>query len=89
MALPDVSELLRASDAGTVAVVNTNRWGSQALLLQNRAVKVVPLPGLSYDEAADRATSFLRATEMVNAPESSLDARSQSQAEIRDTLSWL
>ncbi|MFJ7212864.1 CHAT domain-containing protein [Amycolatopsis sp. NPDC098790] len=51
---------LRPADPGlTVAVINVSRYRCDALLVSSSGVQVVPLPGLSRDEAAEQATKYL------------------------------
>ncbi|MFB7763374.1 CHAT domain-containing protein [Streptomyces xiamenensis] len=83
---PDPQELRAAAADGTVVVVNTSFLRCDALVVTRDALRTVPLPGLSLDDAGgvrDRTEALLAA----------LSSASHSPDEagrvLGDTLEWL
>jgi hypothetical protein len=106
-ALPDFSDFLRppsyedllvASAAGPVVVVNVSRWRCDALIVTPSGVLPVPLPDLSLEEAQDRLRLHLERLEAldhatqrldaVHAPQSSDDLHSIVAAHRAETAAF-
>ncbi|WP_330277831.1 CHAT domain-containing protein [Lentzea sp. NBC_00516] len=60
---PPCSELVSMLGDRQVVVINVARAGSDAILVGRGAVRVVPLPGLSFDAVVRQTSLFLRCLE--------------------------
>jgi len=87
---PPAAELARHADEGPVAFVFTGpaRGGAIILTAASPQVRVVPLPGLTGDNAYQRANQLWEAHRRATTGESLLERRTGAQ-EIQDVLAWL
>ncbi|MFI7453980.1 CHAT domain-containing protein [Nonomuraea sp. NPDC049714] len=83
---PDIETLLQAADRGPVVIVNVGRTRCDALLLTTEGVRTLPLPGLTQEEAVERATAFHDA---LGAARQGLAARINANQTMLSTLEWL
>jgi hypothetical protein len=83
---PDIETLFQAADRGPVVIVNVGRTRCDALLLTAEGVRTLPLPGLTQEEAVDRATAFHDA---LGAARQGLAARINANQTMLSTLEWL
>ncbi|MCG5217993.1 CHAT domain-containing protein [Streptosporangium sp. KLBMP 9127] len=86
---PSADELTAIAARGPVAVVNTSRYRSDAILLTPAGVQVVPLPGLHPDEVPERVKAFGDAIEIARDDHAGLHARRRAEDDVRETLGWL
>lgn len=56
---PPLETLLPAAAGGPVVIVNVSRWRCDALIVTPAGVRVRELPGLTLDDATDRASRYL------------------------------
>nr|WSX54102.1 CHAT domain-containing protein [Streptomyces sp. NBC_00974] len=84
--VPDIGEL---SAVGPVVVVNLSTLRSDAILLVDGQVRVVPLPGVDIGSVWARLEVFLNATFSLHAPDAPADERWRAGAAVGETLAWL
>ncbi|MBB5868508.1 hypothetical protein F4553_001887 [Allocatelliglobosispora scoriae] len=65
---PTIAELSEAVGDGVVVAVNVARRRSDALVLSRTKATTIPLPGLSYADAADFAARFMSAAHAPTMP---------------------
>lgn len=90
---PDIGRLQGAAADGPVVIVNCSTWRCDALILTGREVLTVPLPGLSFDAAAEGATALLdalrdfdRALDCLSGPiDETADARLGAKRDLEAT----
>ena len=80
------AELARAAVNGPVVLVNVSRHRCDALVLTERDVRVVPLPGLTAAQADERTGRYLDAVSRVGVGGLSSGPREQL---LLDYLEWL
>lgn len=85
---PDAGELLAASAAGPVVVVNASRLRCDALILHPSGISIVPLPTLRYDEAVGRVNDFLSVVSQLGEPVSSTESLYRERL-LTDLFAWL
>ncbi|WP_266709997.1 CHAT domain-containing protein [Streptomyces sp. NBC_00102] len=85
----DESELRATAAAGPVVLVNVSPYGSDALIVTERAIEAVPLPDLDPRTTAKRRKAFESALLRIEAPETSRKQSRKAQQDVRDTLAWL
>ena len=86
---PSAAELFAAAEGGPVVIVNAGLHRSDALLLGPASIDVVPLPALTPDAAAERATAFGAALEIAHDEKAGLGRRAHAEDDVRETLAWL
>ncbi|MFE4828541.1 CHAT domain-containing protein [Streptomyces sp. NPDC056672] len=59
------AQLSQAAASGPVVIVNVSRFRCDALVVGADGVQVIPLPALTYEDAAQRATQCLAAVERL------------------------
>jgi tetratricopeptide (TPR) repeat protein len=74
---------------GPVVTVNVSRHRCDALVLDRRGLRVVPLPGLRQDELDRQVREFAEAVATAENPRLGLVQRLGAQATIRETLGRL
>lgn len=74
---------------GPVVTVNVSPHRCDALVLDRRSLRVVPLPGLRHDELNRRVREFGAAVATAESPRLGLVHRLGAQAVVRETLGWL
>jgi tetratricopeptide (TPR) repeat protein len=84
---PTVAELRPAAADGPVVTVTVSEYGCDALVVTTGGVRAVALPGLTADEVASRARTFLAALDVVGS--GGLAERMDAQTAVRETLGWL
>ncbi|WP_326796893.1 CHAT domain-containing protein [Streptomyces sp. NBC_01808] len=85
----DERELRATAAAGPVVLVNVSPYGSDALVVTERSIDAVPLPGLTPQTAAARLKTFENALTRIDAPETSRKQAQHAQRDVRETLAWL
>ena len=83
---------LRAGATGPVVIINISDLGCHALIVtatSDPGVRLVPLPGLSYQEAATWANTLLKALRHLAAGWLSLEEEARRNAAVFDVLEWL
>jgi tetratricopeptide (TPR) repeat protein len=80
---PPFGRLLEQAAHGPVVLVNVSRHRCDALVLTSGGLRVVPLPGLTLDDALRRTVAFLTVLEQPGGRD---DA---SEAELSAGLAWL
>lgn len=58
---PTFDELRRTASEGPIAAVNVSRYGSDAIILTDQGIQVLPLPRLLSGDVARRANDFVAA----------------------------
>jgi hypothetical protein len=87
---PAAAHLRRAAAGGTVVMINISSWRCDALLVSERAIDVVPLPGLTLDDTTERVNTYLEALQAFQATGvDSGAARDAMEAAVTSTLEWL
>ncbi|WP_051826821.1 CHAT domain-containing protein [Kitasatospora aureofaciens] len=84
--VPEVGAL---TASGPVVVVNVSSLRTDAIVLADGRVWVVPLPGADSVAMVGRLTTFDQATDDVHASDLSAEDRMRAAAAIGDTLGWL
>ncbi|MFE4415765.1 CHAT domain-containing protein [Streptomyces sp. NPDC056821] len=74
---------------GSIVTVNVSPRRCDALVLDRRGLRVVPLPGLRQDELNRRVREFGEAVTTAENPRTGLVDRLGAQATVRETLGWL
>ncbi|MFJ9033247.1 CHAT domain-containing protein [Streptomyces sp. NPDC102274] len=85
----DERELRAAAAAGPVVLVNVSSYGSDALVVTERAIDAVPLPGLDPRTTAARRQALQDALLRIETPGTSRTESLRAQRVVRDTLVWL
>jgi hypothetical protein len=85
---PGERELLAAAVDGPVILVNVSPYRSDALAVTANGIRVIPLPELASDTAADLSERLAASLHALDAPRGSKEAM-QAQEDIRRTLSRL
>jgi tetratricopeptide (TPR) repeat protein len=80
------SALSGATAAGPFVIVNVSRLRCDALVVTPGRVALIPLPGLTADEAQHRTERYLAALDRLNRPGASAGP---SQQTVMATLEWL
>jgi tetratricopeptide (TPR) repeat protein len=80
------SALSGATAAGPLVIVNVSRFRCDALVVTPGRVALIPLPGLTADEAQHRTERYLAALDRLNRPGASTGP---SQQTVMATLEWL
>ncbi|MEU6730061.1 CHAT domain-containing protein [Nonomuraea wenchangensis] len=83
---PDFAALLQTAARGPVVIVNVDRLRCDALLLTTGGLLVLPLPGLSKDDATRRARAFHQALAVASQGRATSIAAAQT---VLATLEWL
>ena len=85
------TDLAAAAADGPVVIVNASRHGCHALITEagSAHARVVSLPGLSLDAAADQASTMLRALAGAAGPRRAFPDRERDRHAILDVLDWL
>jgi len=78
-----------APQQGPVVTVNVSPHRCDALVLERRGLRVVPLPDLRHDELNRRVREFGPAVAAAESPRLGLVHRLEAQAAVRETLGWL
>jgi len=89
---PGLDELAAQAQHGPVIFPYTSPSRCDALILTSdpvRPVRVVPLPGLTEDDAARQASRLLHARQAATSNDSSLRERHAANGDIRQVLGWL
>lgn len=84
--VPDIGEL---SAAGPVVMVNLSALRSDAIVLVDGQVRVVPLPGVDTRSVWPRLEAFLNATASLHDPAAPADERWQAGTVVGETCAWL
>jgi hypothetical protein len=79
---PTTADLAARCARGHVAIINVSGFRCDALVLASDGVRVVPLPSLSFEDAAARAQAFQSDVTAAWAPGVAADR-------VADTLGWL
>ncbi|MFI9548886.1 CHAT domain-containing protein [Streptomyces sp. NPDC052016] len=85
----DERELRATAAEGPVVLVNVSPYGSDALIVTERSVDAVPLPGLDARTTAARRQVFQDALMRIEAPGTPRKQSQRAQQVVRDTLGWL
>lgn len=85
----DERELRATAAAGPVVLVNVSPYGSDALVVTERSVDAVPLPGLDPRTTAARRQTFQDALVRIETPGTPRKQSQRAQHVVRDTLDWL
>jgi hypothetical protein len=85
----DERELREVAQAGPVVLVSTSPFGSDALVVTEHSVSVVPLPLLDPQSVAGRRQGLEDAMARVEAPGTSRRESLEAQREVRAVLDWL
>ncbi|MET8828482.1 CHAT domain-containing protein, partial [Streptomyces sp. NPDC004608] len=85
----DEGEVRAVAAEGPVVLVNVSPYGSDALLVTERAVVAVPLPALGADAVRGRLGEFEEALARIEAPGTTRKQSQRAQRTVRDTLDWL
>ncbi|MER6115756.1 CHAT domain-containing protein [Streptomyces sp. NPDC001743] len=85
----DEHELRATAAAGPVVLVNVSPYGSDALVVTDRSIDAVPLPGLDPHTAAARRQAVQDALLRIERPGTSRAESLRAQRLVRDTLAWL
>lgn len=85
---PRAERLVAVSADGPVVVVNVSRLRCDALVLRPDGISVVPLPGLTHDEAVGRLNEFLSVVSKLAGPLAVSDSLYRERA-LTDLLAWL
>ncbi|MEV5551802.1 CHAT domain-containing protein [Streptomyces sp. NPDC052309] len=85
----DERELRATAAAGPVVLVNVSPYGSHALVVTERSVDAVPLPGLDPGTTAARRRTFEEALVRIEAPGTPRKQSQRAQQVVRSTLAWL
>lgn len=64
---PSYEELLTAAAGGPLFVINSSRWRCDALVVHPSGVEVIPLPGMTLDDAKEQLTRHLAALRSFDA----------------------
>ncbi|MFG3496743.1 CHAT domain-containing protein [Streptomyces sp. NPDC047886] len=80
------AELSRATADGPMIIVNVSRYRCDALVVTPGRVRLVPLPGLTADEAQRRTERYLAALDRLDRPGA---APGPAQQTVLATLEWL
>jgi hypothetical protein len=89
---PGLDQLAAQAQPGPVIIPYTSPSRCDALILTGdpaRPVRVVPLTGLTEDDAARQASRLLRARQAATSNDASLRERSAANGEILQVLGWL
>ncbi|MFJ1550729.1 CHAT domain-containing protein [Streptomyces sp. NPDC088246] len=85
----DERELRATAAAGPVVLVNVSPYGSDALVVTQRSIDAVPLPGLDPATTSARWQAFQDALSRIETPRTSRTESLRAQQVVRDTLTWL
>ncbi|GAB2442823.1 CHAT domain-containing protein [Streptomyces incanus] len=85
----DERELRATAAAGPVVLVNVSPHGSDALVVTERSIDAVPLPGLDPRTTATRLQTFQDALVRIETPGTSRKQSQRAQQDVRETLAWL
>ncbi|MFF7203238.1 CHAT domain-containing protein [Streptomyces sp. NPDC008141] len=85
----DEQELCATAAAGPVVLVNVSPYGSDALVVTERAIDAVPLPGLDPRTTAARRQALQDALLRIETPGTSGADPLRSQQVVGGTLDWL
>lgn len=82
---------IAAETEGAIVSVNVAESRCDALILAPSGLKVVPLPGLTRDEAAANAAAFLRAIDELDEAEEARDQPRQAECrqDLANILAWM
>ncbi|MET8028565.1 CHAT domain-containing protein [Streptomyces avermitilis] len=80
------AELSRATAAGPVIIVNVSQYRCDALVVTPGDVRLIPLPGLTADEAQRCTEHYLEALDRLNRPDAPAGPTQQA---VLATLEWL
>jgi hypothetical protein len=86
---PAFDQLKAAADNGHVVLVNIGPYRSDALLVDSTGVEVLPLPGLTRENADERVRDWLGALERLENPFASADELAGARRRTVDTMAWL
>ncbi|MCX5097226.1 CHAT domain-containing protein [Streptomyces sp. NBC_00365] len=82
-------ELRATAAAGPVVLVNVSPYGSDALIVTERSIDAVPLPGLDPRTTVARRQALQDALLRIEMPGTSRTESLRAQRVVRDTLAWL
>ncbi|MEU9286532.1 CHAT domain-containing protein [Streptomyces sp. NPDC048275] len=85
----DERELRATAAAGPVVLVNVSPYGSDALVVTQRSIDAVPLPGLDPATTSARRQALQDALSRIETPRTSRTESLRAQQVVRDTLTWL
>ncbi|MGW1786047.1 CHAT domain-containing protein [Streptomyces sp. NPDC002143] len=85
----DEHELRATAAAGPVVLLNVSPYGSDALVVTDRAIDAVPLPRLDLRTTAARRQALQDALLRIKKPGTSRTESLRAQRLVRDTLAWL
>jgi hypothetical protein len=80
------AELSRATAAGPMIIVNVSQYRCDALVVTPGDVRLIPLPGLTAEEAQRRTEHYLEALDRLNRPDAPAGPTQQA---VLATLEWL
>jgi CHAT domain-containing protein/tetratricopeptide (TPR) repeat protein len=80
---------LAAGDEGPVAIVNISRWRCDVLLVRNGTVRLVELPEVTLEEAAEVANRYLDALQTFDDSDGAPASGAELDAVLTSTLEWL
>ncbi|MFF3335322.1 CHAT domain-containing protein [Streptomyces sp. NPDC002888] len=83
---PPFPDLSMATAGGPMILVNVSRYRCDALVVTPGEVRLLPLPGLTAEQAQDRTELYLAALERLNEPGAAVGLTQQA---VLDTLEWL
>jgi tetratricopeptide (TPR) repeat protein len=88
MLAPSAADLVAASSAGPVVMLNISDIRCDALIVDDQRVRSIPLPAVSVETVRDQLTSFLTALDQL-LKYAEPDAAAQAEADISAMLCWL
>lgn len=86
---PELETIIAAAAVGPIVVFNCDRTRCDALLVTQRGVRHVPLPGLTHEEVTRQADLFHRALAVVADPHTDFRAQREAQRTLNGILGWL
>ena len=85
----DERELRAEAAAGPVSLVNVSSYGSDALVVTENSIDVVPLPDLDSQTTTTRQQAFQKALSDIHTSDTSRKHSLRAQQVVKDTLDWL
>ena len=86
---PDLPDLLRQAGQSTVIAINVSRYGSDALVLSQRTVTSLPLPGLTLRSIASQTGVLNRLLGQADDPEELTYTPAEATEALSGLLEWL
>ncbi len=84
-----MEELLATAAPGPIVTFNISGYGSSALLLTQRGISSILLPGLSYDAVVSRINRFHAAQRIAVDADAGIEERIAAQHAQLEILGWL